>query len=655
MRLVQLSVKGFRGYRDKVVFDIEPNLTALVGQNDAGKSTALTALDFFFNSKKMMASDYSVNSDGIAEIECAFSDLPRQIVIDSSHETTLADEHLLDAEGMLRIRKRWVGLTAPKVYIVGNHPLVNGRSILNCTISELKKIHGGPLDDINGDNRVSSEYRKAIWVNGLQDGTLEISEATEIELVKESGKRINEQLASRLPLFYLFASDTPASDTDALAQDPIRLAVDSVLESHAEELDRLKEKVTEEIGDLLTSVAKHLGRLAPTVAGDLTPNVGDPKWGKAFGSSTLLDDNQVPVQNRGSGVRRLILMSFFRAQADQESTIFESDLTDDSGGQARGRGVIIALEEPETALHPDLQRELVNSLNVMAAEPNQQVLITTHSSNLLQHVPVTAVRYIERRGMDRCVAVASDEADQEFVVRLQRALGIFSDHAVKCFILVEGANDIDSLHKFTAQLAQSGPVEVPSGPVEVVDFGAAEAAGVLKILPIGGCGATALWAQRLREFKRNTYLLLDSDRTERGGSPGDAAKKILKGDTVADFDPVVLTRREMENYLNVDAILGALPSQDGEKVMDAVREALEALTDEEWDFADLPTIVAEARHSAGSSLKAWDNLTDKIRKDRSSRVKKYLVNSFGITSCHKDSLDDDLRDFVAKVSGVLGG
>ncbi|MEM5639843.1 AAA family ATPase [Bacillus toyonensis] len=44
----------------------------------------------------------------------------------------------------------------------------------------------------------------------------------------------------------------------------------------------------------------------------------EPEWHKIF-NFTLDGDNEIPINKRGSGVRRLVLLNFFRAQAERTS------------------------------------------------------------------------------------------------------------------------------------------------------------------------------------------------------------------------------------------------------------------------------------------------------------------------------------------------
>ena len=50
MKLREIILQNFRGYYNETRIPVD-DLTALIGQNDVGKSTILEALDIFFNRK----------------------------------------------------------------------------------------------------------------------------------------------------------------------------------------------------------------------------------------------------------------------------------------------------------------------------------------------------------------------------------------------------------------------------------------------------------------------------------------------------------------------------------------------------------------------------------------------------------------------------
>ena len=88
----------------------------------------------------------------------------------------------------------------------------------------------------------------------------------------------------------------------------------------------------------------------------------------------------------GSGVKRLVLLSFFRAEAERR-------LNEDDNA-----GVIYAIEEPETSQHADNQRLLIEAFKTLAATEHTQVILTTHSSFIVKQLDFANLRLIKKWG-----------------------------------------------------------------------------------------------------------------------------------------------------------------------------------------------------------------------------------------------------------------
>lgn len=129
MKINSITLKNFRSYSGETTVSFE-DLTAFVGRNDIGKSTILEALDIFFNDGKgiikLEKNDINMvcksNGDTEISISVRFTELPNRIVIDSSCETTLADEYLLNPDGLLEVVKRYPNGGGAKVFIRAMHP-----------------------------------------------------------------------------------------------------------------------------------------------------------------------------------------------------------------------------------------------------------------------------------------------------------------------------------------------------------------------------------------------------------------------------------------------------------------------------------------------------------------------------------------------------
>lgn len=382
MKIKSVSVNRFRGYDEPVRVEID-NLCVLVGRNDIGKSTLLEALDIFFNegkgcvkldkddiNKKCLA-----NGEDCVEIEVEFTEIPKRILIDATNETTLADEYLLSAEGTLQIIKRYSGAGKEKVFIRANHPVNQEcKDLLLKKIQDLKKTLEDQGLDCQ-DKTKSAELRKAIW-RGQANLKLE---SCEIEISKIDSKNIWEQLRAYMPLYTLFQSDRKNADSDDEVQDPMRIAVKEILGDPTIQanLTAVAETVKTRLETVAARTLTKLQELNPAIAKSLAPQIPDPaslKWADVFKSVSISGDDDIPINKRGSGVKRLVLISFFRAEAERRQA--ESNLPN----------VVYAIEEPETSQHPEHQRGLTDALIALSEADHTQVILTTHSPEIVKRL-----------------------------------------------------------------------------------------------------------------------------------------------------------------------------------------------------------------------------------------------------------------------------
>lgn len=139
--------------------------------------------------------------------------------------------------------------------------------------------------------------------------------------------------------------------------------------------------VAETVKAWLESVAARtltkLRELNPAIARSLNPLIPDAdslKWADVFKGVSISGDDDIPINKRGSGVKRLVLISFFSAEAERRQS--ESNLPN----------IVYAIEEPETSQHPDHQRGLTDALIALSEAANTQVILTTHSPEIVKRL-----------------------------------------------------------------------------------------------------------------------------------------------------------------------------------------------------------------------------------------------------------------------------
>lgn len=620
MRLEKVIIAGFRSYDAPFELEIDQASTIIAGRNDAGKSSVLEALESFFEDI-VDTKDFAVRSVEPITISCQFSNLPDSVTIDANFSTSLQEEYLLDANGRLNVTKTWTRARAksPTVSVLAVHPTTTDGdlNLLDLKQAALKsKARSAEITasgvPVEGDGRTNAAYRHAIWSSLIDSGNATLEER-EVVLSKEDGLNVAKALAKYYPHFHLFRSDRASDESEPLAQDPVKLIVKEILDEHTEKLSELSSQIEEQINKKLSDVILKLSEVAPEMAASLKAQELAPKWPSAYGKAQFTDENDVPLARRGSGTRRLVLLSFFRAEA-------ERDMPD--SGNTYHRGVITAVEEPETALHSDLQKQIVSSLMDVGERADRQVLLTTHSANLLREVPATSIRYIRRESDGpRCVTAESPTRGKDLLESLNESLGIFTDHDVRCFLLVEGRRDKEGLVRLSRAMAERFGDDNLS-------LGHLEAQGRISFMPIGGGGNLSLWESNLSAFNRHEFYVIDSDRS----SHDDELKpEVIELQTRATDNRhvFILDRRELENYLTLESILSVHQELTGFESEFQV----ELASANSWNYADIPTLVARAAHRANQDSQiAWENISEDKRSDKESKAKKRLVQAFDHSS-----------------------
>jgi putative ATP-dependent endonuclease of OLD family len=611
MRLIELRLKNFRCYKEEVKIKID-DLTCVIGKNDIGKSTILEALDCFFN-ESIDKGDLSTDCENSTiEITCLFDEIPKTIILDSSVETSTKEENILNKEGNLEIKKSFkVGKTISKaIYLIAEHPihekLINILSLKNTPLKNLAEEVGADLEGVKKTK--NPPLRKAIreavesekqLIELKVDGSLD----TDNNL-----KTLWSKLKTFLPIYSLFKVDKTIDDKDKDVQDPMKhairesLAVPRIQQLLAEIEKEVKEKSTEVAEQTLKKLKEIDESLAEKMKSDFNKV---PAWDKIF-DLTLLNENNIPLNKRGSGVKRLVLLAFFQAQAEKKK--FENN----------SPGIIYAIEEPETSQHPNHQLILINSLKELSEQDNIQVLFTTHSSNLVKEIPIESLTYIHRDDQGINVEYGKDSNSGTFnedtLNKIIKTLGVLPNpkDSVRSLLFVEGNHDINALKIYSRILNQ-------------IDD------SIIKLEDNFEIGIIISGGSSLKFYIDNKYLdglgkpeihIYDNDIAEyrayvaKINNEGNPSKIAFN-----------TTKTELENFLTKEAIEEAY-AQNGTVV------AIPEITDE----MDVPKVVAKALYET-SDEKIWNELDVLKQKRKESRVKKVL-NTQAVEKMNIDRINE---------------
>lgn len=558
MIVKKLILENFRGYK-YVEIPFQEGINVIIGRNDVGKSTILEAFDIFFGSNKVSIdfSDKCIDANGNIAITVFFKvDTNKEYLIDTDIKSNLKDEFLLNKDDLLEIRKEWdcskekLTATSLSVYLNAQYPSAFKKNPLPILkIDELKKIledktgvvnvfnlytyitdnqidsidigsYSPDMDEkpeIKLDKRKRSSIRKVIYevLKGQDELKLE---STLIPMNKEDGKNIIEALERDFPLFELFQSDRENKDNDKGIQDPLKIVTKRVIKNSQKIIQELIDKVEAEIETTSKNTLAKLKEMNEELANELSAQSSTKDFSTLF-SYSFISDRGIPLNKRGSGIRRLVLLNFLRAEAENN---YSADTN-----------IIYALEEPETAQHADHQKMIIDSFKAIAAKTNYQVFITTHSTNLLKMVKPEEVIFVKKVGGFPTVI-----ENDNLIYQIAENLGTLPNLNSNLVVIVEGVTD----KYFIENINQTIP-EFKA----IIDLSTAK----IPIFWVGGSNVTN-WVETrpLKDSNMIEFHIYDSDGENH------YANEIQKINTWQNGSFAVQTvMPAIENYIHPDIVL----------------------------------------------------------------------------------------------------
>lgn len=627
MILKEVTLKNFRGYRDTIRIQID-DLTAIIGKNDVGKSSVLEALEIFFNNTTVKIDQDDLNVEAKAaeeyeiEIGCVFSSLPNQLTIDTNSRTSLKNEYLSfentdGFECLYVIKKYDASKKTPKestLIITPHYPVKDKvHDLHTLKITELRKrAEELSIDFGDVDKRNSAELRNAIWEQqGLTDkdfGEVLVSADDD-----EYGKKIWKSLSGYLPFYALFQSDRPSKDGDSEVQDPIKVAIGQAVKKVESKLVQIEQEVETEVKEMLDKTSEKMKNLTPQWDEDdeMIPSPAkNINWATSF-KYQLLGNNEIPINKRGSGMRRLILLAFFQAEADRRMN------------ESNAESVIYAIEEPETSQHPNHQLQLIESFQNLSQQDNTQILITTHVPGLAQTIESEQIRYIyEDEDRNKMIgmgeSILSDVGD---------SLGVLPDpnNTVQVIVHVEGKHDVAFLLKVSEILHENGETEIDLNTDDR-----------FIVFPVGGSTLKDfIDLQYLKSLNKKEFHLYDSDDP----SYADYVEQINNREG-EDF-AVQTLRLEIENYI---------PPRLFEQIY-AERGTDISLTDFDPDD-DVPEIVSKHVYEAQNPDSTWEDYPgDKKNYHRrvKSRVNSEILPQLTMDHLQENGALDEMKDWFQQL------
>lgn len=278
---------------------------------------------------------------------------------------------------------------------------------------------------------------------------------------------------------------------------------------------------------------------------------------------------------------------------------------------------VLLFDEPDAHLHYSLQDHLLENLRNLALDSLNQVLVATHSTEILRHAPAAEIFQI-RKGEGRYLV--SDEQ------KVGLLTGLGSDYAPRIdrvrktrrILFVEGSSDVAILHI----LAENLGLPWPNGWVEwLIPSGHKERKQVFLALAEEIPGLMAI---SLRDRDDEPIGTVGSDLVDQSHRQ------------IAKFDCRKWRRRHIESYLIwPPAIAAASGLSESEVDVKLAQSFAIAIPRDSFTHSDVPEVLLDLH---GKSI---------LKKGGGATSGQFDVNVFDVAKAiEPDGICDDIKTFI---------
>ena len=368
MYINKIHIQNYRNFND-FKMDFHKGLNVIIGSNNSGKTGLLYAINLLNSPSSVSVDDF--NKNNLLKYAELYAENPPEIIIEYYISHRIAEDDTSD-ESIIRLLP-FLGIKE----FEENRTEKDGKVEYNIA-AEIKAVYSLDikyLDDYKKEFKTVNNFKEYFamlkrfvekhyswsYTNGITDTKAEQKSATgvfEIQLIEaeRTSEEVRKETKKEIETFA--KSSEHAAELDALRAD-VSNDLKEILKDSITKLSDLFENEDNEIGLKKGNVSIFSDIKANfSVSDAYVTEVKDTKSGFV-----------VPLQHNGLGYNNLInIYMLIKLTGIQKGRDFK----------------ILCLEEPEAHLHPAMQYKLFKYLKNLDKnnELNQQIFVTTHSSNI---------------------------------------------------------------------------------------------------------------------------------------------------------------------------------------------------------------------------------------------------------------------------------
>ncbi len=487
MKLNKVWVSGYKSISNDhpQTIEFDKNVTAFIGHNGTGKSTAIEALN------KIFATDHSLR--GVSPSDFYLSDeddksTPRNLVIEAwfNFENT---------DGNISIPTLINGLTATSA---------DDKVIFRVRLEASLSFDYNPLGDVD----------EKVWVI---DGDMQVPQDDNkhrLSAVQRNGIQVHYVPANRDPLVQLKYSSRAVLGR-LLRAIKWQVGEQAQFEAKAQELNKLtaENPALVQIATAINTNWQNIYKGQHLNEATLNFPVGDIDEILKLIQLQFMSDatgNKVDTSRLSDGQKSLVYFALTKAlfeidKATREAVMKREDSNFDPEKMKLPIFSLIALEEPENHLSPHYLGRVIKLVKEYGGSKLCQAIVSTHSPSLVGRVEPLQIRHFRLDADTKSTQIQSltlpDNADEQAKYISEAVKAYPEIYFAKLVVLGEG----DSEQVILPRLLELYDTDVDSHAISVV--------------PLGGRHVNHYW-RLLNALKIPFVTLLDFDIDRNGGGFG---------------------------------------------------------------------------------------------------------------------------------------
>ena len=441
MKLLSIQIEGFKCFKNSGLIPIH-NFTMFVGENDSGKSTLLTAIDFLINNRPRYFNDKDFHQNSSANTPTNLISISGIFELNEKSNSELK-KYTIDNKLYLK-KKQKIGESGSQCYAkITTYENDSFHQIMSLEEKKIASIFkASDLKRILNDLGLSDESNQTKRIEKIKD-SLKSTPQTMVDKEIE----INwKEIADYLPIYQQYNSSNygnPYSLIDKALQNVYRTCFYNEDESGQV---ILKENLKTLHSEIETNIDTEINTLKSIIIRH-NPNIKNIRGLYNIDLSQGLKFNQLqidtggglhPISNRGEGAKKRLFLSILEWSNQVENSIMNT------------RGIIKAYDEPDSNLHFEAQRKLFYTIKNENAK-NTQSIVCTHSLALIDRAAASSINQLilnqKEQSSVSYLKTGEEKEVKDFIGQVFELGGLKNSTIFyeRCFVLVEGESEENAL------------------------------------------------------------------------------------------------------------------------------------------------------------------------------------------------------------------